>query len=191
MTAPPTRLRLPRPPRRIGLGADAPFLGGLLFPAEFIDLAAEWPWFTALGYGRVFTTRLMVKVLLGVGVGCFTCAFLYINLRVAQRGLVPNPFVVQMDGGAVALDVTRMLRRFAWPAALGMALLFGLGAAGGWLNVLRFIHQTPFGVTEPVFGRDVGYYVFTLPLVAGILALLATLTTLSLLAVVLLVCRAP
>ena len=167
------------------------FLAVFFFLPNLIDLAAEWPWFTALGYGRVFTTRLMVKVLLGVGVGCFTFAFLYINLRVAQRGLVPNPFVVQIDGGAVALDVTRMLRRFAWPAALGMALLFGLGAAGGWLNVLRFIHQTPFGVTEPVFGRDIGYYVFTLPLATGILALLATLTTFSPAAVVLLYVAAP
>jgi uncharacterized membrane protein (UPF0182 family) len=157
----------------------------LLLP-NLIDLAAEWPWFSALGYERVFTTRLVVQALLGVGVGCVAWAFLYVNLRVAQRGLVPNPLVVQLDRGAFAMDVTRLLRRFALPAALGLALLFGLGATGGWLSVLQFLHRTPFGVTEPVFGRDIGYYVFTLPVVTGTIGLVSVLTTLTLMAVILL-----
>ena len=52
--------------------------------------------------------------------------------------------------------------------------------------MLRFLHRTPFGVTEPVFGRDIGYYVFTLPVVTGVLGFVTMLTTLTLLAVVLL-----
>ena len=67
-----------------------------------------------------------------------------------------------------------------------MALLFGLGAMGGWLDVLRFIHQAPFGETDPVFGRDVSYYVFTVPLVGSATGFLWVLTILSLLVTVLL-----
>ena len=187
MTAAPTRLRLPpRAPRRFGLGALLLLLAVFLLLPNLIDLAAEWPWFSALGYERVFITRLVVQALLGVGIGCVAWAFLYINLRVAQRGLVPNPMVVQLASGSLAMDVTRLLRRVAWPAALGVALLFGLGAAGDWLSVLRFLHRTPFGVTEPVFGRDIGYYVFTLPVVTGAIGVATALTTLTLLAVVLL-----
>ena len=79
-----------------------------------------------------------------------------------------------------------MLRRLALPAALGLALLFGLGAAGGWLSVLRFLHRTPFGVADPVFGRDIGYYVFTLPVLTGAIGLVTALTVFTLLAVILL-----
>ena len=187
MTAPPQRLRLPlRRRRRLGVGVLVVLFGLFLFLPTLVRLAAEWPWFGALGYARVFTTRLLVQALLGLGVGVVAWAFLYVNLRVAQRGVVPNPVIVQFDAGASSVDVTRMLRRLALPSALGAALLFGVGAAGGWLGVLQFLHRTPFGVTDPVFGRDVGYYVFTLPVLGGATGLLTTLTVLTLTAVVLL-----
>jgi uncharacterized protein len=187
MTVPPTRLRLPaRPPGRVGLRVLILLAGLVLVLPTLIRLAAEWPWFSALGYERVFTTRLVTKLLLGVAVGSLAATFLYLNLRIAQRGLVPNPLVLQLDRGASAVDVTRLLRRLALPAALGLALLFALAAAGGWLAVLQFLHRTSFGVTEPVFGHDVGYYVFTLPVVKGAIGLVTTLVTLALMAVILL-----
>jgi hypothetical protein len=155
-----------------------------LLLSNLVPLVAEWLWFQALGYERVFTTRLVAEAVLGVAVGGGVLAFLYANLRLAQRGLVPNPLIVQFSSGAAGVDVTRLLRRVALPAALGLALLFGLGAAGGWLDVLQFFHRTPFGVTDPVFGRDVGYYVFTVPVMAGAIGLGTVLTTLGLLTTV-------
>jgi len=155
----------------------------LLLPA-LVRLAAEWPWFSSLGYERVFATRLVAQALLGLVVGGVAFAFLYLNLRLAQRGVVPDPLVVRFDGGAAALDVTGLLRRLALPAALGVSLLFGLGATGSWLGVLQFLHRTPFGVTDPVFGRDIGYYVFTVPVVGGAISLLTVLTALALAATV-------
>jgi hypothetical protein len=153
----------------------------LLFPA-LLRLAAEWPWFSALGYERVFATRLLAELLLGAGVGAIAFAFLYANFRFAQRGAVPNPIQLSLDGGQSILDVTQLLRRVAWPAALGIAILVGLGAARGWLGVLQFLNRTPFGVTDPVFGRDVGYYVFTLPVLASALGMALGLVALALLA---------
>ena len=183
MTAPPRVVRLPpHRRRRLRLIVLVLLLALFLFLSNLVPLAAEWLWFQALGYERVFTTRLVAEAVLGVGVGGLVFAFLYVNLRIAQRGLVPNPLVVQVSSGAPAVDVTRLLRRLALPAALGLALLFGLGAAGGWLGVLQFLHRTPFGVTDPVFGRDVGYYVFTVPVIAGVIGLCTAVTTLTLLA---------
>src|SRR5437660_2743553 len=186
MTAPLSVARLPpRRRRRLGLIVLVVLFAVLLL-FNLVPLAAEWLWFQALGYQRVFTTRLVAEAVLGVGVGGLVFAFLYVNLRIAQRGLVPNPLVVQVSSGAAAVDVTRLLRRLALPTALGLALLFGLGAAGGWLGVLQFLHRTPFGVADPVFGRDVGYYVFTVPVIAGAIGLFIAVTTLSLLATIIL-----
>src|SRR6266581_8663675 len=188
MTAHPTALRL-RPPRprgqgRLVFGFVAVLL--LLLLPSLVTLGAEWPWFQALGYERVFATRLVAKALLGVGVGLVAFAFLYTSLRFAQRGVVPEPVVLRFNPRAAALDLTSLLRRLALPMALGLALLFGLGAAGGWLGVLQFLHRTPFGVTDAVFGRDVGYYVFTLPVIAGATGLFTAVTTLTLLATIVL-----
>jgi uncharacterized membrane protein (UPF0182 family) len=156
----------------------------VLVVPTLVRLAAEWPWFTSLGYGRVFTTRLVAGGLLGLGVGAVAFAFLYANLRFAQRGVVPNPLVVQLNTAAPPVDVTRLARRLALPAALGLALLFAIGASAGWLRVLQFLHRTPFGATDPVFGRDLAYYVFTVPLVGAALGLVSTLTLLALVATV-------
>src|SRR5437588_10168660 len=185
MTARLSVARLPpRRRRRLSLVVLVALLALLLLFSNLVPLVAEWLWFQALGYERVFTTRLVAEAMLGVGVGGLVFAFLYLNLRIAQRGLVPNPLVVQFSAGAAAVDVTRLVRRLALPAALGLALLFGMGAAGSWLGVLQFLHRTPLGVTAPVFGRDVGYYVFTVPVIAGALALMTTLTTFALVAAI-------
>src|SRR5213082_473813 len=176
----------PRRRRRLGLVVLVVLFALLLLFSNLVPLVAEWLWFQALGYERVFTTRLVAEALLGVGIGGLVFAFLYLNLRIAQRGLAPNPLVVQFSAGAAAVDVTRLARRLALPTALGLGLLFGLGAAGSWLGVLQFLHRTPFGVTDPVFGRDVGYYVFTVPVIAGGLGLITALTTLTLAAAVML-----
>jgi len=152
------------------------------FISPLIRLLAEWPWFSALGYERVFGTRLVATLVLGIVTGGIAFVFLYGNLRFAQRGVVPNPVVMQMNAQTPALDVTRLVRRLALPVALGLALLFALGVGSAWMPVLQFLHQTPFGVTDPVFGRDLAYYVFTLPVVSGALGLLTTLCVLTLLA---------
>src|SRR5213082_694939 len=187
MTARLSVARLPpRRRRRLSLVVLVVLLALLLLFSNLVQLAAEWFWFQALGYERVFTTQLVAEALLGVGVGGLVFAFLYVNLRIAQRGLVPNPLVVQFSSGAPAVDVTRLVRRLALPTALVLALLFGMGAAGSWLGVLQFLHRTPFGVTDPVFGRDVGYYVFTVPVIAGTIGLVIAVTTLTLLATIML-----
>jgi hypothetical protein len=44
--------------------------------------------------------------------------------------------------------------------------VFGMVASSLWLEVLSFVERIPFGVTDPVFGYDVAFYVFELPLIA-------------------------
>src|SRR6266566_3056914 len=63
----------------------------LFLISPLIQLLAEWPWFSALGYERVFATRLIASLLLGIVAGGAAFALLYANLRFAQRGIVPNP----------------------------------------------------------------------------------------------------
>ncbi|MGI9078468.1 MAG: UPF0182 family membrane protein, partial [Gemmatimonadaceae bacterium] len=63
------------------------------------------------------------------------------------------------------------------------ALLLALVASSGWLAVLKLVHGVRFGISDPMFGRDVAFYAFTLPVLSGALALLVALTVLALLLV--------
>jgi uncharacterized membrane protein (UPF0182 family) len=159
------------------LAAVFVLLAGL--PA-LVDLAADWYWFSALGFQSVFMTALWTKLWLGVLIGLLVFAFIYFNLRFAQRGLTPDPMVVQIKSRLPQVDVGRALRLLAIPVALLFALIIGAAASGSWLTWLRFTHRTPFGVVDPVFGRDVGYYVFTLPALSIVLGLVVSVAMLAL-----------
>jgi uncharacterized membrane protein (UPF0182 family) len=152
----------------------------LALPA-LVGLGANWLWFSEVGYGVVYATRLTTGGLLFLLVGAIAFAALFANLRFAQRGLVPDPIVVRLTPVAPALDVTDRVRRLAFPIAAALAFLIGLGAAGNWLLVQRAMHAVPFGVADPIFGRDIAFYIFTLPALDVGLRLVSTLLILSLL----------
>lgn len=158
------------------------FLAVTGLPA-LIRLTADWYWYQSLGFETVFLTTLGTKLVLGLVVGLVAFAFFFVNLRVAQRGMVPDPLVVRLSDRQPGIELTQLLRQLAWPIALVLALLMGLAASSGWLVVQRFLRRTAFGETDPVFGRDIGYYIFTLPLVSSTLGLVFALTIVALLMV--------
>ncbi|MGZ8392573.1 MAG: UPF0182 family protein, partial [Gemmatimonadales bacterium] len=167
--------------RRLVLILSVAAFLGLFFLPGFIGLVTDWWWFQEIGYQIVFTRELVTRVLLFLVVGGLTTGLLYLNLRIAQRGLIPNPVVLRFIQSAPRVDITRPLRRLSLPVSLALGLLAGFAATPGWGLVLRFIHQVPFGTTDPVFGRDIGFYVFTLPGLSAGLGLLSAIVIISLL----------
>jgi uncharacterized protein len=160
--------------------------GLLFFFPSVLSLLVDWWWFQEIGYRIVFTRELITRVLLFLLVGGLTFGVLYLNLRTAQRGVVPDAVVLRLGQSlrrAPQVDVTGALRRASLPVSLSLAVLAGLAASSAWDLVLRVIHRTPFGILDPVFSRDIGFYVFTLPGITAALGLLTTLAVLSLLLV--------
>src|SRR2546425_10486714 len=49
------------------------------------------------------------------------------------------------------------------PLLLIPAVFFGLAGGDEWDTLLRWLNAVPFGAADPVFGRDIGFYFFTLP----------------------------
>jgi uncharacterized protein len=166
--------------RRLIVGiALVAFLAAIFFPA-LTGLLTDWWWFREIGYQVVFTRPLLTSATLFLVVGGLTFVALYGNLRLAQRGLVPYPVVLRFTQNQPRVDLTGPLRRLTLPISLAVALIAGFGATPAWDLVLRFLYATPFGVPDPVFGRDIGFYVFTLPALSATLGLLSTLALISL-----------
>ena len=99
----------------LGLAAFAALL--LFFPA-LVVLLTDWWWFREIGYEIVFTRTLTTRLLLFLGAGGITFGLLYLNLRVAQRGLVANPVLLQFAQSAPRLNLTVALRRLTLPLSL-------------------------------------------------------------------------
>ncbi|HKI93675.1 MAG TPA: UPF0182 family protein [Gemmatimonadales bacterium] len=148
-----------------------------------VRFLADWYWFSAIHFSTVFDTEVVTQVVLAVVGGGVTFGFLYANLRYAQRGAVPHPVLFGTRTGQ-QVDLSQVLRRVGTLGAVFVALIVALAASGIWLDVVRFLHRTPFGRVDPVFGRDIGYYVFTLPIVSIAIGFVDVLTVLALLATV-------
>jgi len=143
-------------------------------------------WFREIGYQTVFVTELTTKVGLFVFAGLVTYAFLALNARLARSGPSRVPVLWRMSPELPPVDVAASLSKVATPLVFVLAFLFALGAAGSWMDLLKFINRSSFGITDPVFGRDVGFYVFVLPALATLLGSLRSLVILTLFGVVVL-----
>jgi len=149
----------------------------LLLPAAS-GLLSDWWWFREIGYQVIYTRTLTTQVLLFLAAGGLAAGLLYLNLRIAQRGLVPDPVVLQLGDSVPRVDVTAALRRLSLPAALLVGLVAGFAAAPSWDVALSAIYRTPFGITDPVFSRDIGFYVFLLPALSAAIGFLFSLAML-------------
>lgn len=125
----------------------------------------EYRWFGEVGFRQVFltslTSRWFVQFLFA---GAFLLVFLA-SVLPAIRNVPPN-FAALRELRAVLPEFDRMrpvLRLFAVAGGLVLAWLVAQWAGSLWLDWLRFRHPQSFGVADPVFGRDVSFYVFTLP----------------------------
>ncbi|HKW13630.1 MAG TPA: UPF0182 family protein [Candidatus Krumholzibacteria bacterium] len=170
----PPRSRRGAPPRIIRY-ALAAFLLFIFLPGLVAPIAS-WLWFKDLGFARVYELSYTARLLLGAIAGLFALIFLRVNLSVALRGGVTGPRVVEVG----KFDLVGTARRVLGPATWFIAVIIGIISSGAWLLVLRFLHPTAFGAVDPVFGRDVSYYVFTMPVITALLRLLTALTVMSL-----------
>lgn len=156
----------------------------LLLIPTITSLLTDFWWFQEIGYDVVFTRSLLTKLLLFVIVAGLTGLVIGGNLAFAQRGAVPEPVVVRIGEATQQVDLTGVLRRFTRPVTIVLALIIGLGATALWDTVLQFLERSPFGTTDPIFNRDIGWYVFTLPALTAALGMVRSLVTLSLIVLV-------
>ena len=145
-------------------------------------LLVDFWWFRELGFEVLFTRTLVTQLLLFAGVALVSGGLVHLNLAIANRGDVPDAVRVMLRTGVdvSSVDLAAMLRKVARPVAIVVGLFVGAGANALWDVVLQAWYRTPFGVADPVFGRDIAYYVFSLPALSALLGVLTSLTVLTL-----------
>ena len=148
-----------------------------------VSLFTDWLWFREVGYQTVFSKSLITKLGLFVGAAAVTYLFISLNVRLARSGPSPVPVLWCPSPEAPPVDVLGGLLKAATPITLVLTFFFAVGATGSWMNLLQLIHRSQFGTTDPVFGRDIGWYVFVLP-ISTVLSTLRSLVILTLIGVI-------
>ena len=156
----------------------------LLIGPRFIDTYVDWLWFGELGYRSVFTTvlftRMIVFVVAALAVGLIVFAGMALAYRtrpVFVPNVGPGDPVVRYRAAVMSKLKTYGI---GVPAAIG--LMAGLVAQSAWPTVQLFLHGGDFGITDPQFGRDLGFYAFDLPFYRMVLSFLFAAVFLAFLA---------
>jgi len=175
---------LPRSLRRVVIwGLVAIFVAMIVLPwlASFFT---DWLWFGEIGFQKVFATSLIWRILLFVLGGAFAFAYFYGNVRIARGAGTGFPVLYVNRGDGVSIDISRTFTRLFFPAALLVSFITGISLSSWWLTLLKGMNGVALGSRDPLFDRDISFYLFRLPLISGVLGTLTTLTFLSLLATV-------
>lgn len=185
---PPSGLRVDPPAVRravrfvLGLLAAAftlfvvlPWLGGF---------AVDWLWFKEIGFEPVFVRSFGWKVGLVVVRSVLAFAFIYGNIWIARPRTSRAMALVAASFRGAAADVDKFVPPFLLLVSALFALMIGTTASDSWLTYLMAYHGGQTGLTDPLFGRDIGFYLFRLPAIAQALGTMVALTMLSLAATV-------
>ena len=170
------------PWRRIGvLIAVIVFLVAL---GRISSVVVDWAWFSTIGYVGVFWTAFVTKAALFVAVFAVSTLLLWANATLAYRfasrprlrlPVAFDPGVATFQtlpgpwAGSYGLQPSPLVWRLLILAvALVLGLLIAMGETGRWDLILRFLYQAPYGRNDPLFDKDIGFYLFSLPVYVAV-----------------------
>jgi hypothetical protein len=146
-----------------------------------VDGWTDWLWFREVDHTEVFsrmlTTKILLFVLVGLGMALFVAGNLYLayRLRPLLRPHSPEQATLERYRLAIAPRIGLWIGILA--AIIG--LFAGLSAQGHWSEWMLFSHAQSFGVKDPQFNVDIGFYVFRYPFWRYLLGLGFTAAVLS------------
>ncbi|WP_026731940.1 UPF0182 family membrane protein [Fischerella sp. PCC 9605] len=140
---------------------------GLSLSKTLVHILTESWWFNAVGFAEVFWTRLTWQILIWVVTFVFYILFLWVNHRLAMHYTRHRSFQFFEDS-----ELAIHANKFANILALVLIIVVALGTATAsvptWETILKYLHSTNFDSRDPIFQRDISFYVFQLPLYWGI-----------------------
>jgi uncharacterized membrane protein (UPF0182 family) len=185
---PPSGLRVDPPAVRravrFALGALAGFFVVFVVLPWLGSFVIDWLWYKEVGFEPVFVRSFFWKIGLVILRSALAFAFFYGNIWIARPRTTRAVALVAASFRGAAADVDKFVPPFLLLVSLLIALFIGVAASDRWLSYLLAYHGGQTGITDPLFGRDIGFYLFRLPAISSALATIVALNVLSLIAVI-------
>ncbi len=133
-----------------------------------VSFYPDWLWFTNLNFSSVFWPSVISKIGFGVLIWLVFIMIVFSNLRIAHRlsaAQEEESPQKQRENGASARQIsTKTLNSLFLILILISSFFVAAKGSKHWSVVLSYLYQQPFGSVDPLFGKDIGFYVFSLPL---------------------------
>lgn len=132
-----------------------------------ISLYPDWLWFDNLGFSPVFITMLFSRFGFGIIVWLILILLIYFNLYAAKRlnpGYAGGAYLKERDSYAAQFGLSeRALNNLILAFILILSFVIASKSSNHWDLILRYLYQESFGTGDPIFNKDIGFYIFSLP----------------------------
>ncbi|MGE5583290.1 MAG: UPF0182 family protein [Bacillota bacterium] len=136
----------------------------------------DWMWFKSMGSTAVFWVTLITGPLAKLLFGLLIFAFLLVNFLIALRAFdrikMIDSFWANVPKSAILFPGLAVSALLAFILAAGLSL--------DWPVIQQFFHRIPVGINDPVFHRDLGFYLFSFPFYLQLNTLVQIITFLGL-----------
>jgi uncharacterized membrane protein (UPF0182 family) len=157
----------------------------MLFLPQFLSLYVDWLWFKDIQYEKIFTTKLNTQVFSSVIGWLAGFLIVFINLWITARVTKGRDLSTVFYNQAMPqLNILRHIDKLKLivPVLLGFFVAFLFN--DNWFPFLYYLHGVDFGYADPIFGRDISFYLFSLPVLEILVNTLLLLIGASLLVAV-------
>ncbi len=140
---------------------------GSLFADKILSFYIDWLWFESHGFTSVLWTVLVSQIGFGLltGVLFFLFTFGFLNQVYKKTSHLPILLSDQVRREVPLLDfMAGNLKLLIFAAPLVLSVMTGLVMAQQWETLLQYLNASPYGEVDPIFGKDISFYFFTLPL---------------------------
>ncbi len=159
----------------------------VVFALLYMDFVVDLWWFGALGYETYFYLRLTYSYLILVGFTLLFFLVFFLNFWAASRFL-GRASREAFQPAEVRSRTRKLVQKFRsgslkvyTPFSLALAVLLAWPFFRQWETTLLFLFAPQAGIQDPVFGKDISYFLFSLPTYLSLLGtLLITLILLFL-----------
>ena len=156
----------------------------LPFITYLLNFYTDWLFFAETGFTSVFMTTIYAKTAAGLLFGALLFVFVQLNLHFANKARFPVSGLFMVGGGNFRVsrdEALRLLRPVSVLVTFVLALLAGNWGTLRWEDLLLFTNRVAVGTVDPVIGMDLGFYLFSLPLMETLKAFAAFVVAATLL----------
>lgn len=175
--------------RRLGLIVTALIaLAALMFGSQFLNIYIDALWFSAVGYSKVYWYKfrlggLLFLVFFVISFLIARVPFVFLNRVLPELNERPKFRLASVEDIKDINFLPWIYRPGVWVLSGAVALLSAISMSQAWPQFALYLHSQPSQLSDPIFGNDVSFYLFKLPVIEMVVGWLQTVSVVMFIAV--------
>ncbi len=131
--------------------------------SSIVAFIIDYKWFSELGYTQIFFKELLTKTKVGIPIFITLTILLFVYFKTLKK--IYNKKMLEFE----SKDLSRKFNRWIFVGSAALSALLSLIITNRlWYKILEFVNYTSFGIKDPIFDKDMSFYIFKLPLLEEI-----------------------